>query len=408
MIRADTTPWFANEITASRFPGYGILGSDVPILGTEGSSLLAQAVQDNSWEADELRLEPEYGPVVGAVALYEDTSAVRVGAPLGNSTTTYRIYRNNAYEGLLTVVWENGDLPFTQAGGTIRADVAPWFADAITASQYVGYGVLGSDIPVGALLYASVGTNGWEDDELRLTTLTEPSSGSIQLSENTEAVFSSQPPGVTVTTYNIYRNEALEGVLTVTWESEDSEDPQLLGVVAISALTPTSYTASWAMATDNVGVAAYEYRLNGGPWTSNGLSTSVNIAGRTPLTADVVEVRARDAALNYSGVISGMASLPAAPASVIPKKQLDFTIYVRLMAINSALPLTAANVAIVIDDFLVGGIGYKLSTPTTVGVGAEAFQVMTSVIDNASSSAASLIDAQAALKTLITTLKSIS
>lgn len=358
MIRADTTAWFSDQITASRYYGFGVLGSAVPAVGSDGSGLLAQAVVDNSWENDELRLEPEYGPTTGAVLLYEDTSAVRAGAPLGNSTTTYRIYRNNAYEGVLTVVWENGILPFTQAPGTIRADSTPWASDANIASLYPGYGVIGSDIPTAGtdgagLLAEAVLANGWENDELRLTPLVGPSSGSIELRENTSAIFTSPPPGPSSTTYTIFRNELTEGVLTVNWINGDVESPVLTPPITVSSLTGTSYTITWSAGSDNVGITEYFYRLNGGAWQSTGLALTANISGRTPATIDTIEVRAADAVGNFSNILSTTANLLDTIAPVLSGAvsiaDLTTTSY------TASWPLATDNVGVVQYQYRLNG-----------------------------------------------------
>lgn len=78
----------------------------------------------------------------------------------------------------------------------------------------------------------------------------------------------------------------------------DTGSPTAPGVPSFSSITATSATAAWTAATDNVAVTGYDYSLNGGPWTSNGLALSVNISGLTTGTSYTLRVRARDGASN--------------------------------------------------------------------------------------------------------------
>lgn len=94
--------------------------------------------------------------------------------------------------------------------------------------------------------------------------------------------------------------------------SGDAVAPTLTGTIAISALTSTSYTATCPVATDNVAVTGYQYRINAGAWTTIGAGArAVNITGRTASTTDTLEMRAFDAATNYSTALSQSVNLPA-------------------------------------------------------------------------------------------------
>jgi len=85
-----------------------------------------------------------------------------------------------------------------------------------------------------------------------------------------------------------------------TTTTPDTTVPTLTGSVTISALTTTSYTATWPSGIDNVAVTGYEYRLNAGSWVDAGNVLTVNISARTPGSTDAFEVRAYDAAGNKS------------------------------------------------------------------------------------------------------------
>lgn len=92
----------------------------------------------------------------------------------------------------------------------------------------------------------------------------------------------------------------------------DTTVPTLTGSIAISALTSTSYTATCPVATDNVAVTGYQYRINAGSWvTIAGGGRAANITGRTASTTDSLEMRAFDAATNYSSALSASVNLPA-------------------------------------------------------------------------------------------------
>jgi len=96
----------------------------------------------------------------------------------------------------------------------------------------------------------------------------------------------------------------------------DTTAPTLTGSITITALTSTSYTATCPAAGDAVGVTGYQWRLGGsGAWTdilSGG--RSVNITGRTPASTDGLEMRARDAAGNFSlPLTTAVTLLPLVP-----------------------------------------------------------------------------------------------
>jgi chitodextrinase len=63
----------------------------------------------------------------------------------------------------------------------------------------------------------------------------------------------------------------------------------------------TTATASWGAASDNVGVTAYRYRVNGGAWSAEIGGTSVGLSGLSSYTTYTVEVQARDAVGNWGG-----------------------------------------------------------------------------------------------------------
>ncbi len=94
--------------------------------------------------------------------------------------------------------------------------------------------------------------------------------------------------------------------------------PGAPGTPYFTSVSYTSATASWGGASDNVGVTAYQYRINGGAWIDVGNSTTASLSGLAIQTQYTVEARAADAAGNW-GAPSGAGSFRTlAPTIVIP------------------------------------------------------------------------------------------
>lgn len=123
---------------------------------------------------------------------------------------------------------------------------------------------------------------------------------------------------------------------TVVLGASDTTAPTLTGEIVITALTTTSYTATCPPASDAVGVTGYQWRIGGsGAWTdipSGGRTAS--FTGRTPASTDALEMRARDAAGNFSNPLStavtllGIAptvTLQPTNASVVDGASVTFT-----------------------------------------------------------------------------------
>lgn len=92
----------------------------------------------------------------------------------------------------------------------------------------------------------------------------------------------------------------------------ETDPPTFSGgaAIAVTSLTQTSYTGTCPVATDNTAVTGYQYRLNGGSWTTIGSGGRVvNITGRTPGATDTLDMRAFDAAGNYSSALTASVTL---------------------------------------------------------------------------------------------------
>ena len=98
----------------------------------------------------------------------------------------------------------------------------------------------------------------------------------------------------------------------------DTTAPSAPGAPAFSSIAGTSATASWTAATDNVGVASYEYQLNAGGWQSIGNVLTRNLTNLVSATSYTFSVRARDAAGNFGPASSGNFSTPDTVAPTVP------------------------------------------------------------------------------------------
>jgi chitodextrinase len=100
----------------------------------------------------------------------------------------------------------------------------------------------------------------------------------------------------------------------------DTAAPSAPGTPAFSSIGATSAVMSFGAASDNVGVAGYEYSLNGGAWT--GASSGMTLSGLSTAAGYTVQVRAYDAAGNrgvassnsFSTVDNVVPGAPGAPS----------------------------------------------------------------------------------------------
>ena len=96
----------------------------------------------------------------------------------------------------------------------------------------------------------------------------------------------------------------------------DTESPALSGAITVNGKTSTSINVSCPAATDNVGVAYYEWSSNGGTsWVTG--TTARNFTGLTADTQYQIRARASDAAGNKSSVLSLAVTTDAEAAPVL-------------------------------------------------------------------------------------------
>lgn len=155
--------------------------------------------------------------------------------------------------------------------------------------------------------------------------------------------------------------------------------------VSITSLAQTSYTATCPVATDDTAVTGYQYRIDGGSWITISAGGRVaSISGRTPGATDSLEMRAFDAAGNYSTALSSSVML-LPPASLVTE---GFRNYAGTLLTNTtiqnvlvhkisdrSLVLSLANqvthattgVLALTDAALVGGTAYMVTAFNTDG-----------------------------------------
>jgi hypothetical protein len=116
---------------------------------------------------------------------------------------------------------------------------------------------------------------------------------------------------------------ALSATQATSAGSGDTTAPTLSGAITTSTPTSTSYVATCPAASDNVAVTGYQYRLNAGTWLTISAGGRVaSITGRTASSTDALEMRAFDAAGNYSAALS-LSVVLATPAPTSEPITLD-------------------------------------------------------------------------------------
>ena len=138
--------------------------------------------------------------------------------------------------------------------------------------------------------------------------------------------------------------------------------------VAASLVTATTARITWTASTDNVAVAAYDYRLNGGSWVNAGNVTLVDLTGLAQVTTYTVDVRARDAAGNASA--NGTASPFTTLDGTAPSQPGAVTISaITGSSATATWGASTDNVAVVGYDYqLNGGSWTNAGNVTTIGL----------------------------------------
>ncbi|MDQ3879892.1 MAG: DNRLRE domain-containing protein [Chloroflexota bacterium] len=148
-------------------------------------------------------------------------------------------------------------------------------------------------------------------------------------------------------------------------DSTDISAPSAPPQVTAVATGAQRVDLTWVTATDDVGVTTYEIRRNGTTLTTTGPVSSYTDATVFPATSYVYEVRARDAAGNWSPfTIASQITTPTLPAE--PPLFSDGFESRDLSAWTSALGLTVQDVVV--------GTGNWAGRATSTGAGASAYR----------------------------------
>lgn len=136
----------------------------------------------------------------------------------------------------------------------------------------------------------------------------------------------------------------------VTPAPVDTTPPTVPGTPVMTNIAGTSATATWTAATDNVGVAGYDYRLNAGTWTSIGNVLTFNVPNLVSATNYTFSVRARDAAVNTGPVATSLpfttpdTVAPSIPQNVTATSTVSTTVNVSWTASTDNVAVTGYKV----------------------------------------------------------------
>lgn len=154
---------------------------------------------------------------------------------------------------------------------------------------------------------------------------------------------------------------------TTTTPTADTTAPSAVTGLTAGTATTTTVPLSWTAATDNVGVAGYEYSTNGTTYTSTGSTgTSYTVTGLTAGTAYTLYVRAFDAAGNR-GTAASVAKTTAASADTTAPSAV--TGLAAGTPTSSTIPLTWTAAT---DNVAVTGYEYTTNGTTWVSTGSTA------------------------------------
>jgi YD repeat-containing protein len=143
----------------------------------------------------------------------------------------------------------------------------------------------------------------------------------------------------------------------------DTTPPTQPGTVSFSSVTATTATASWGASTDNGQLVGYDYRVNGGSWTSIGTQTSVPLTGLNEAASNSFNVRARDSVGNLSTVRSGSVTTPDATAPTQPGSLSYQNVYTTSTTISWGA--SSDNVAVTRYQYRFNGGSWTNNSPLT-------------------------------------------
>lgn len=110
-----------------------------------------------------------------------------------------------------------------------------------------------------------------------------------------------------------------DGAVLITYTVSDTTSPSSPVQSAATVNGENAITMNWAASTDNIAVTGYQTRINGGAWSDRGNVLTYQYTGLIPATSYTFEVRAYDAAGNFSTVSNSVSattsSAPVPPGS---------------------------------------------------------------------------------------------
>lgn len=148
---------------------------------------------------------------------------------------------------------------------------------------------------------------------------------------------------------------------SASFTTPDTAPPSAAGTPTFSNVAMNSAIASWAPATDNVGVVGYDYQLNSGAWQSLGNVTSVGLSGLSAATTYTFRVRARDAAGNVGSASSASfttvdTAAPSVPTGLSATAPTSTTVH---------LSWTASTDNVAVTGYRVYRNGFQIGTSAT-------------------------------------------
>ncbi len=142
----------------------------------------------------------------------------------------------------------------------------------------------------------------------------------------------------------------------------DTAAPTVPGGLAASRVGSSSFTLTWAAATDNVAVAAYEVFRNGVSLGSTA-TTTFEVTGLALGTTHAVRVRARDTSGNWSAQSTALSVTTATDAT--PPSVPDGLLVADLALTSFTLAWTASTDDVTVTAYEVFKNGTSLGTTTT-------------------------------------------
>ena len=95
-----STPPISGAFVVKKYPGFGILGADIPTTGDNGGS---PVINDSPAATSEYHWRLETAPASGTVTIYPDLTFAHTGAADGSWTWQYRLFEDGVDQGVATV-----------------------------------------------------------------------------------------------------------------------------------------------------------------------------------------------------------------------------------------------------------------------------------------------------------------